>query len=248
MNSLLPLPGKRFLPINHMKACRALLFAVLATLVCGWPAAHAADSDTKPAATAAKKADVKSVSDTANPGSAYQTNNYVLRPTDVIAVNIIDDPKASGEFTISSDGTVGLTYLDPDKPLKVDGMTVAEAVKAISHAYVDQKIFIKPTITVTVKSYAERRINVLGQVNSPGWVIIPPQQDLTLVQAISQAHGPTPRASRFVLITRKMPDGSTKPFPNVDLLAAMKGSGPDFPLQEGDTITVFESTFANDFQ
>jgi protein involved in polysaccharide export with SLBB domain len=120
-------------------------------------------------------------------------------------------------------------------------------VKLISRAYVDQKIFIKPTITVTVKTYAERRINVLGQVSSPGWVIIPPQQDLTLVSAIAQAHGPTPRAYHIVNITRKESDGSIKTY-TADLRAAMKGTGPDFPLEEGDTINVTESLIGNDFQ
>jgi len=252
MNNLLPLRGEGFPPINHMKVCRALLFAVLAAFVCVGPVARAADDATKTAGTDSKstdkKADAKGVSDTVNPGSAYQPNNYVLRPTDVIGVNVVDDPRASSDYTISSDGTVGLTYLDPDKPLKVEGLTVAEAVKAIIHAYVEQKIFIKPTINITVKNYAERRINVVGAVGSPGWVIIPPQQNLSLVSAITQAHGPTPRAAATVNITRIMPDGSTKVFKDVDLYKAYKGSGPDFPLQEGDTIFLGESAFANVWQ
>jgi protein involved in polysaccharide export with SLBB domain len=230
-----------------MQAYRALFFAGLAAIVCAGPTvARAADTAT------AKSTDSKTTgsgdSATALPGSSYQLNNYVLRPTDIIAVNVIDDPKANGEFTIGVDGTVGLTYLDPDHPLKVEGLTVAEVTKLISRAYVDQKIFIKPTINVTIKTYAERRINVLGAVANPGWVVIPPEQNLSLVSAIAQAHGPTPRAAATVTITRKMPDGTTKIFNNVDLYKATKGTGPDFPLQEGDTISLGESAFANVWQ
>jgi protein involved in polysaccharide export with SLBB domain len=85
-------------------------------------------------------------------------------------------------------------------------------------------------------------------VANPGWVVIPPEQNLSLVSAIAQAHGPTPRAAATVTITRKMPDGTTKIFNNVDLYKATKGTGPDFPLQEGDTISLGESAFANVWQ
>jgi len=256
MTSLPLLRETRFLlPTNMTKAYRALFFAGLAACFCAWPAlAHAADAsatkatDSKSSKTANSKSSGEGDTAKTLPGSSYQTSNYVLRPTDIIFVNVIDDPKANGEFTIGVDGTVGLTYLDPDKPLNVQGLTVAEATKLISRAYVDQKIFIKPTINVTIKTYAERRINVMGAVSSPGLVIIPPEQTLSLVSAIAQAHGPTPRAAATVTITRKMPDGTTKTYDNVDLYKATKGTGPDFPLQEGDTIMLGESPFANVWQ
>ncbi len=243
MNNLLPLRREGFPPSLNMNTCRTWLYFGLAALVGAWPAVSlAADAAAKPVDSKAK-----GQADTVNPGSTYQTNNYVLRPTDVIGVRVIDDDRASSDFTISADGTVGLTYLDPDHPLKVEGLTVAEAVKLISSEYVRQKIFIKPTITVTVKTYAERRINVLGDVGAPGWVVIPPEQNLSLVSAIAQAHGPSPRAYHIVTITRKNADGSTKTY-TADLRAAMKGTGPDFPLEEGDTINVTESLIGNDFQ
>jgi protein involved in polysaccharide export with SLBB domain len=247
MNMLPSLRGNAFPPFTNMKVCRALFFAGVAALVGACPVvAHAADNTT--AKPADDKTNGQNDSEKIMPGSSFQENNYVLRPTDVIGVRVVDDDRASGSFTIGVDGTVALTYLDPDHPLKLEGLTVAEAVKLISKAYIDQKIFIKPTITLTVQTYAERRVYVMGLVTSPGWVVIPPEQKLSLVAAIAQAHGPTQNAAGTVTITRKMPDGSTKTFKNVDLLGATKGTSPDFPLQEGDTITLGESLLGNVWQ
>jgi hypothetical protein len=51
-----------------------------------------------------------------------------------------------------------------------------------------------------------------------------------------------------VTVTRVMPDGTRKEFPDVDLWGAMHGVEPDFPLHEGDTIQVGESFLANAYQ
>ena len=104
------------------------------------------------------------------------------------------------------------------------------------------------TSTPQIKPAGERHVLVLGQVGNPGWVIIPPEKSMTLVTAITFAHGPMARANHLVKITRKMPDGTTKEFEQVDLLAAMKGTGPDFPLENGDTITVFDARTGNNYQ
>jgi len=81
-------------------------------------------------------------------------------------------------------------------------------------------------------------VNVLGSVTSPGLITIPASQTPTLVGAIAHAHGPSSNAAATVTITRKMPDGSTTVFNDVDLYNATKGAVPDFPLQDGDTIMV----------
>ncbi|HTB63829.1 MAG TPA: polysaccharide biosynthesis/export family protein [Opitutales bacterium] len=166
---------------------------------------------------------------------------YVLRAMDVITVDVADDDKASHEYKISLDGTTLIKYLS--KPIQLAGLTVEQAVAAIGQAYTDAKIYTKPQITLLVKEYAPRRINFLGEVAHPGWVNIPPEEELTLVSAFSEAGGHTPRASRYCNITRRLPDGTTTILKNVDLRAAVEDMSKDIALQEGDTVFLGESLF-----
>lgn len=211
------------------------------------------------AADATKAADAKSAAEASAPihfpmpkatsqdaAASFQMDNYRLRPTDVITVDIVDDDKASRDYGISVDGTTLMTYLS--KPVKLAGLTVVQAVATVSQAYTDAKIFTKPQITITVKEFSPRRINVLGAVGKPGAVYMPAQKDLTLVAAITEAGGPTRNAATTVTITRVRPDGTTIVLKDVDLKGAVLDAGKDIPLQEGDTIFLGESPWGNGWQ
>ncbi|HTB63830.1 MAG TPA: polysaccharide biosynthesis/export family protein [Opitutales bacterium] len=215
-----------------------------------WAADAAKPADAK--STATKPADAKSSTNSTagsataqDAGASFQTDNYRLRPTDKININVVDDAAATHNYQISVDGTVQLIYLDSAPPLKLSGLTLMDAKQAIIKAYVDNKIFIKPSITLEVTDFSARRVNVFGQVAKPGAVYFPPEKDLTLVTAIADAGGPTEKAAATVTITRINPDGTTKVLENVDLYGATKDAKKDILLQEGDTITLGESAFAD---
>jgi len=70
------------------------------------------------------------------------------------------------------------------------------------------------------------------------------QKDMTLVEAITEAGGPTNQAASTVTITRIMPDGSTRVLENVDLYGAMKDAKKDIPLQDGDTVSLSSKLLA----
>jgi len=77
-------------------------------------------------------------------------------------------------------------------------------------------------------------------VGHPGWVLIPPEEKLTLVSVISAAGGPTRIADSDVVITRKLPDGSfTKVKANIK--TAMNDASKDVALEDGDSIYVPEA-------
>jgi len=231
-----------------MKNLRTLFLLALAVAAFGTlPAARAAD--------AAKPADAKSstvkptvMATSQDAAASYQYDNYHLRPTDIITVSIVDDPSASHDYSINVDGTVQLVYLDSSPALKLSGLTVADAKKVVTKAYVDNKIFIKPSIAIDVKQYSSRKILVSGQVGKPGPVYIPAQKDMTLVAAVMEAGGPTEKAAATCNITRILPDGSTKVLKDQPLYEAVMDAKKDIQLQEGDTIFVGESAFANVWQ
>ncbi len=228
-----------------MKIHRASLFLFAVSLLPVFSVPVLA-ADTAKAATAAASGMAISAAkaapantSTVNAASSFESGNYKLRLTDVIGINVVDDAKASGEFKIDIDGNVLLPYL-PDQPVKLAGLSTTDAAKAIIKAYVDQKIFVKPSITVVVKVAAPRYIIFLGQVSHQGKIEIPMSKEMTLSNALAEAGGPMPNADRYVTITRVNPDGTTKTLSKVDLKAAVT-EGKDVPLQEGDIITLGQS-------
>jgi polysaccharide biosynthesis/export protein len=182
----------------------------------------------------------------ADDGSTSYLNakDYTLHPTDVIEVDVADDDRAKRELRIAADGTVLLAYLD--QPMKLAGLTVNQAIAKIKQEYIVQKIFINPQVSVVVAQYAERRISVNGQVNRPGWVEIPPEQEMTLVSVISAAGGPTRLTDPDVTITRRMSDGQMKVI-HANLKSAMEDPRKDIPIEEGDSIYVAEDMIGSVF-
>jgi len=164
--------------------------------------------------------------------------NYLLHTTDLLHVEIAGDPNSARDIRLDSDGTASLPYLDD--PVKLSGLTVSQAIKAIAKLYVDRQIFVKPQVSVVVVQYAEQHINVVGQVNHPGPVPIPPGQTMSLVPAVSAAGGHTRIADNVVTINRKLPDGKIQTM-HVNLKQAMEDANHDVALEDGDSIYVDEA-------
>jgi len=242
-----------------MKTNRALFLLLAAGLFASASVCAAADTskttDSKSANT--KPADAKSAASgttaatnttTTNAASLYQAGNYKLRPTEVIGVDVVDDPKAKGDFPIGIDGNVQLPYIQ-DHPVKVAGLSTSEAAQVITKAYKDLGIFVNPSITVSVRQYVAQQVYFLGEVNKQGPIAIPTGKKLTLVQALNEAGGHTHNAAGTVTITRiNVTDGTTQVLKNVDLWGAAHGTKPDVELQEGDTINLGQSILGDVWQ
>ena len=198
----------------------------------------AASASTTPAAPA-PSAPVSTISTPATTHTASATSaNYLLHTTDLLHLEVAGDPNSSHDVRLDSDGTASLPYLDD--PVKLSGLTVNQAIKAIAKIYMDQHIFVKPQVSLVVVQYAEQHINVVGQVNSPGPVPIPPGQTMSLVDAVAAAKGHTRIAAHVVTINRKLPDGKVQTF-TANLKQAMDDARYDVALQDGDSVMVDEA-------
>jgi polysaccharide export outer membrane protein len=82
---------------------------------------------------------------------------------------------------------------------------------------------------------------VLGAVNSPGAVAMPPEKEFSLLDIIARCGGFSRLANRTkISVTRTLPDGQPASYTvNADLLTA--GSATDtLSIQDGDVIMVPE--------
>jgi len=171
-------------------------------------------------------------------GEAMATQDYRLRPLDTLRFEMYAEPDNRGEYRVSKEGKISLNFIGD---VSVVGKTISELKDEIEKRYRDGGYYKNPQVTLAITNYAERRIYVSGYVSSPGPVLIPIEEELTLGKAIDAARGVLPRASRTgVIVTRVAPDGSTMT-KEVNLKRIQEGEDPDFPLEEDDRIYVPDS-------
>ena len=162
---------------------------------------------------------------------------YKLRPMDLIKIQVFQEPELDRELRVSQDQTIALPLIGV---VNVKDRTVRETELLVTELY-QRDYLVNPQINITVAEYSQRTINVLGQVNSPGSVVIPPEKNINLLDAIARSGGFTRLANRNkVSLTRTKPDGQTVNFV-VDADQLVSGDTNNrTPVQDGDVIFVPE--------
>jgi protein involved in polysaccharide export with SLBB domain len=166
--------------------------------------------------------------------------DYVLQPQDVLRVYIFqhdDLNKQMEAVQVSPETSISLPLV---QTISLKGKTARQAEKIIKDAY-DKDFLVNPQVSVNVVKYAERSVNVIGQVGKPDRVPFPQEKGLTILEAIALAGGQTRLADlKKVKLTRKHENGDTV-VEEIDVDALMKRGGKDaVQLQKDDVIFVPE--------
>jgi polysaccharide biosynthesis/export protein VpsN len=168
---------------------------------------------------------------------ASPTESSSVGPGDVFKMEIVGEKDLPQEYQVASDGTVDLPYI---QRLSVKGLEPQEIARLIRDELIKRKVLSDPSVVVSVKEYASKKVTILGQVQKPG--SFPYAQGLTLIQVISLAGGLNAIANKDrVNLTRRTRSGSRTVVLSVD--AITEGRSPDIPLQAGDQIYVHERVF-----
>ncbi len=171
--------------------------------------------------------------------------NYVLRPSDQIQVQMFQEPDLTRQTRIAADGMVHLVLI---KPFRISGLTIDQAQTEIERRYYDEEFLWRPRASVSVLSYSPRKVSVLGEVARPGFVPISPDRKLTLIEAISTS-GDFTRLADKTTVQLKRIDPTTINDPNKHRLLVYQynvdrilndANIPDIELQDGDIISVAE--------
>lgn len=163
--------------------------------------------------------------------------DYILQQSDLLRVQIFQEPDLLREVRVTQEYTLSLPLIGL---VDVRNKSVRQAEELIRRLY-DRDYLVNPQVTITVLEYAQRTVQVLGQVNNSGAIPFPPEQPMSLLDAISRAGGFTRLADRRrIQLTRTDEAGKTETFTiNADDL--IKGnSGAQWLLKKGDTIFVPE--------
>jgi protein involved in polysaccharide export with SLBB domain len=156
---------------------------------------------------------------------------------DVFEMRIVGEEKLPVSFTVAPDGTVDLPYI---KRVVVAGAEPQEIAEIIRKKLIEREVLADPTVSVNMKEYNSKRIEIIGEVIKPGSLPLVP--GMTLVRAISIAGGFTAMARKGEVTVRRRVKGGTRAAP-VSVEAIIDNRIPDPLLQAGDAVYVPQRTF-----
>jgi len=161
--------------------------------------------------------------------------DYQLRPLDLLDIRVFQEDDLTMTNKVSQAGTLTFPLIGS---VKVSGLKVHEAEILVTDKLKDG--YIKnPQVTILVKEYAARRVSVLGEVKKPGTVEIPPEEALTLLQAVAYAGGFQNVAKTDEVVVRRMIEGKeNKTKVNATKLMRADAAECDYPLEPGDIVYV----------
>lgn len=158
---------------------------------------------------------------------------YRIGAGDVLDVFVWRNPDLSRQLPVRPDGLISLPLVGE---VQAAGLTAEELQGQLSGRLAD---FIQqPTVTVTVTEIRSLVVYVLGNVNSPGTVVM--DRNLTTLQAIAMAGGLNEFADRNdIVVLRTDPSGAQRRYSfRYDDVVGGKDLGTNLLLQAGDVIYV----------
>jgi protein involved in polysaccharide export with SLBB domain len=127
---------------------------------------------------------------------------YRLRPGDAIDVRFFFNPELNEQIQVRPDGRISLQLVGE---IEVVNHSIEEAVGKIEA--LAAKELRTPRVSIQVRSYAEQKVYVTGEVYRPG--LIPLLGDVSVTTAISEAGGIKNTGNRkTVILIRKGEDGA----------------------------------------
>lgn len=120
---------------------------------------------------------------TTNPVEGTEPTNYQLQSGDLIQMNILQEPELETTGRITIKGTLQFPLIGQ---LEVANKDLGELQSTLFDRY-DRGFLVNPQISLLITEYAERRVSIRGKVNKPGFVIIPPEEQFTILDAIAAA-------------------------------------------------------------
>lgn len=169
------------------------------------------------------------------PASAQVSKDYALGPGDTIRVTVYQNQDLTLETRINDDGTISYPLLGS---VKLSGLTVIEAEKAIVAGLKNGNFIKQPQVSILLITAAANQVSVLGMVNKPGrYPVIASNNKLS--EIMGMAGGIIPGSGSDIVVVTGTRDG--KPFrKEVDFtrVFASYSPEPDLELRNGDILFV----------
>jgi polysaccharide biosynthesis/export protein len=171
------------------------------------------------------------------PQSKAEHQDYILQASDLLHIQVFQEEDLTREVRISQEYTITLPLIGT---IDLKGKTLRQCEEMVRSLY-NKDFLVNPQVTIMVKEYSKRTVDVQGQVGNPGAIEFPQEKGLSLVQAVTRAGGFTRLADKKrVMLTRHQSDGSTKTY-TINVTEIIEGNSRDlWILQKDDSIFVPE--------
>jgi polysaccharide export outer membrane protein len=155
---------------------------------------------------------------------------YVIRPGDILAINVWKEPELSKDVAVRLDGKVSLPLIND---INATGLTCMQFQNHLKKRYAD---YVEATeVSVTLLQPRSSKIYILGKINQPGEYSL--EKKMSFLQAISRAGGPGKWADTSNVRLIRNIHGTDKTF-RVDYDAIVSGQdlSQNISLRPNDTI------------
>ena len=169
----------------------------------------------------------------AAPGAKRISDDYVIGPSDLLAINVWKDTELTRTVLVRPDGKISLPLVGE---LEVSGLTALSVQHLLAEKL--KQYISQPQVTVIVQEVRSRTYTIVGKIAKPGSYEL--GKPTTILEAIAIAGGFLDFAKTGkVYVMRRAQDGSRTRFP-FDYNKVIKGRDLDqnIELNSGDTIVV----------
>ncbi len=185
----------------------------------------------EPATKSKDKNAAKTTTVASNSTSKSEDGPYRLQPGDTVDIVVSGENELSGKRKINTDGTITLPHVGP---IKIGGLTVAEAERKVTEAF--KTILKNPMVALTAVSSPSRLLYLQGQVKSPNKYEIPMEETWTLVRLIAEAGGFAENPAKKKISVKRKVAGKTE-----QIRVNYDKEGDTFIVKPGDVVEVPES-------
>jgi polysaccharide export outer membrane protein len=201
-------------------------------------------ADAQPASTLAKPS-----GSTAITSVSSEDTRYRIGPGDVLSILVRKAPELSGAVRVDQRGMIRIPMID--EAVRAACRTESELAAQIATLYLEYKN--NPAVEVFVSDFQSRPAAVIGAVNAPGQFRL--QRRVRLLELLSFAGGPAPRAGRVINIIHaggpnmcetngsdSNSDVATQEVSVYKLYDTLKGKEGSNPfVQPGDIVSLLEA-------
>ena len=132
---------------------------------------------------------------------------YKLSPFDLVRVTVYGQDDLECEQRISDKGILSMPLLGG---ILVGNSTVSEAEDLVEQVFVQQQYLRNPVVSISIQEFAPKMVTILGEVEQPGAVAIPPGQNgIPLLVAVAGAGGFTGIAKLNQVRVTRAPRGAS---------------------------------------
>lgn len=164
---------------------------------------------------------------------------HTLAEGDVVEIKVYQEDELTTKARVDREGKITMPLLGA---IKVGGSSMEKAQKLVRDL-LEKDYLRSPQVSMTLIEFAKNRFSVLGEVNQPGFFMIPEGETMTVLQAIATAGGFTPYARSGEIIVKRKINGREETI-RVDAKdMAKKKRAPTMEIKGGDAIYVNQSLF-----